>query len=59
MLDEFTANLDRDTEAEVLAAVRALLVGRTAVMVAHRPATIAAADRVVRLERGRVVEVTP
>ena len=57
LLDEFTANLDRDTEADVLAAVRALLVGRTAVMVAHRPATIAAADRVVRLERGRVVEV--
>jgi len=57
LLDEFTANLDRDTEAEVLAAVRALLVGRTAVMVAHRPATIAAADRVVRIERGRVVEV--
>ena len=57
LLDEFTANLDRDTEAEVLAAVRALLVGRTAVMVAHRPATIAAADRVVRIEDGRVVEV--
>ncbi len=59
LLDEFTANLDRDTEADVLAAVRALLVGRTAVMVAHRPATIAAADRVVRLERGRVVEARP
>ena len=57
LLDEFTTNLDRATEAEVLAAVRALLVGRTAVMVAHRPATIAAADRVVRIERGRVVEV--
>jgi thiol reductant ABC exporter CydD subunit len=57
LLDEFTANLDRDTEADVLAAVRALLVGRTAVMVAHRPATIAAADRVVRIEDGRVVEV--
>ncbi len=57
LLDEFTANLDRDTEAEVLTAVRALLVGRTAVMVAHRPATIATADRVVRIEDGRVVEV--
>jgi thiol reductant ABC exporter CydD subunit len=56
LLDEFTANLDADTEAEVLAAVRALLVGRTAVMVAHRAATIAAADRVVRLDRGHLVE---
>ena len=56
LLDEFTANLDRDTEAEVLTAVRTLLEGRTAVVVAHRPATIAAADRVVRLRDGRLAE---
>ena len=50
VLDEFTAHLDRDTRREVLEAVGALLRGRTALVIAHRPATIAAADRVVRLE---------
>ena len=55
VLDEFTAHLDPDTEADVLDRVGALLAGRTAIVIAHRPATIAAADRVVRLDAGRVV----
>jgi thiol reductant ABC exporter CydD subunit len=55
LLDEFTANLDRDTEAEVVRAMRALLEGRTAVIVAHRTDTIIAADRVVTLDRGHLV----
>ena len=37
VLDEFTAHLDHDTEAEVLAAIGALLQGRTALVIAHRP----------------------
>ena len=37
LLDEPTANLDGQTEAEVLEAVRRLAPGRTVVMVAHRP----------------------
>jgi thiol reductant ABC exporter CydD subunit len=49
LLDEPTANLDGATEAEVLAAVRRLARGRTVVLVAHRPALLALADRVVRL----------
>ena len=49
LLDEPTASLDGETEAEVLAAVRRLVVGRTAVIVAHRPALAALADRVVEL----------
>jgi ATP-binding cassette subfamily C protein CydCD len=49
LLDEPTAGLDGETEAEVLAAVRRLLIGRTAVIAAHRPALAAVADRVVEL----------
>ncbi len=47
LLDEPTANLDGQTEAEVLDAVRRLCSGRTALLVAHRPALLAIADRVV------------
>jgi ABC-type multidrug transport system fused ATPase/permease subunit len=53
VLDEFTAHLDDDTEADVVAATTALLAGRTALIVAHRPRTIAIADRVVALDAGR------
>jgi len=49
LLDEPTAGLDNETEAEVLAAVRRLTEGRTALLVAHRPALVALADRVVEL----------
>jgi thiol reductant ABC exporter CydD subunit len=49
LLDEPTANLDGRTEQGVLAAVRRLMVGRTVVIVAHRPSLLALADRVVHL----------
>jgi ATP-binding cassette subfamily C protein CydCD len=49
LLDEPTANLDGETEAEVLAALRRLVVGRTVLLVAHRPALVALADRVLEL----------
>ncbi len=49
LLDEPTAGLDGETEAELLATVRRLLPGRTALIVAHRPALAALADRVVEL----------
>ena len=47
LLDEPTAGLDATTEDEVLAAVGRLATGRTAVIVAHRPAVLELADRVV------------
>jgi thiol reductant ABC exporter CydD subunit len=50
LLDEPTAGLDGETEADVLAALRRHAAGRTVVVVAHRPALVAFADRVVRLE---------
>jgi thiol reductant ABC exporter CydD subunit len=54
LLDEPTASLDGATEDEVLAALGRLVRGRTALLVAHRPALIAFADRVVELERPAV-----
>jgi ATP-binding cassette subfamily C protein CydCD len=50
LLDEPTANLDGETEARVLEALRALVRGRTVILVAHRPALVALADRVVELD---------
>jgi thiol reductant ABC exporter CydD subunit len=49
LLDEPTANLDGQTEHEVLQAIRRLSQGRTVVLVAHRPALVALADRVLPL----------
>lgn len=49
LLDEPTAALDGVTEAEVVAAVRRLAVGRTVLLVVHRPALLDVADRIVRL----------
>jgi ABC-type multidrug transport system fused ATPase/permease subunit len=54
LLDEPTANLDAGTEAEILDAVRRLAVGRTVLMVAHRPSLLALADRVVELRAATV-----
>ena len=54
LLDEPTANLDGETENEVLAAVRRLVEGRTVIVVAHRPALIALADRVADLSAATV-----
>ncbi|WP_326842798.1 thiol reductant ABC exporter subunit CydD [Streptomyces sp. NBC_01558] len=50
LLDEPTASLDGATEAEVVETVRRLAVGRTVLLVVHRPALLGVADRVIRLE---------
>ncbi|MFJ4314480.1 thiol reductant ABC exporter subunit CydD [Streptomyces lavendulae] len=52
LLDEPTAALDGGTEAAVVEAVRRLAVGRTVLLVVHRPALLAVADRVVRVGEG-------
>ncbi|WP_037574401.1 thiol reductant ABC exporter subunit CydD [Phaeacidiphilus oryzae] len=49
LLDEPTANLDGESEAAIVAAVRELARGRTVLLTAHRPALLAVADRVVAL----------
>ncbi|MFF0654572.1 thiol reductant ABC exporter subunit CydD [Micromonospora tulbaghiae] len=57
LLDEPTARLDSASEAVVLDATRRLVAGRTALLVAHRPALLADADRILRVEDGRVTEL--
>lgn len=49
LLDEPTASLDGETEAGIVEAVRRLAAGRTVLLVVHRPALLAVADRVVTL----------
>jgi thiol reductant ABC exporter CydD subunit len=55
LLDEPTANLDGETEAEVVDAVARLADGRTVLLVAHRPALAALADRTVVLSAPEVI----
>ena len=54
LLDEPTASLDRDTEAEILESIRRLARGRTVVVATHSPAAMAIADRRILLDQGRV-----
>jgi len=56
ILDEATAHLDSTSEAAVQAALGEALNGRTSVVIAHRLSTIRAADQILVLEDGRVVE---
>jgi thiol reductant ABC exporter CydD subunit len=56
LLDEPTAGLDEATEADLLHTVRALATDRIVVMVSHRPAAIAVADRVVEIRAGMGAE---
>ncbi|MCY1056570.1 ABC transporter ATP-binding protein [Nannocystis sp. SCPEA4] len=57
LLDEATASLDPENEAAVLSGLRALASRRTVLVIAHRLATVVAADQIVVLDRGVVVEV--
>jgi ATP-binding cassette, subfamily B, bacterial len=59
VLDEATSLLDIPSERLVQAALRTVLAGRTAVIIAHRLSTVAIADRVLVLDRGRVTEDGP
>jgi ATP-binding cassette, subfamily C, bacterial CydD len=56
ILDEPTADLDPAAATEIGDAVERLRGGRTVLLIAHRPELATRADRVVRLERGRIVE---
>jgi ATP-binding cassette, subfamily B, bacterial len=59
VLDEASSLLDIPSERLVQAALRTVLAGRTAVIIAHRLSTVAIADRVLVLEHGRVTEDGP
>jgi ATP-binding cassette subfamily C protein CydCD len=56
ILDEPSANLDPELEAELQEALERLLAGRTALIIAHRLGTIQKADRILLLDQGRVIE---
>ena len=56
VLDEATASIDSYTELEIQRALARLLKGRTAMVIAHRLATIRGADRIIVLEGGEIVE---
>lgn len=56
ILDEATAHLDSTSEAAVSAALGEALAGRTSLVIAHRLSTVRAADEIVVLEAGRIVE---
>lgn len=57
VLDEATSNLDPGTEAEVEAAMDALMAGRTVIVIAHRLSTAERADRVAVVDAGRLLEL--
>jgi ATP-binding cassette, subfamily B, bacterial len=56
VLDDATSAVDATKEHEIRSALRTVMEGRTTLVIAHRPATIALADRVAVLDRGHIVE---
>jgi subfamily B ATP-binding cassette protein MsbA len=56
ILDEATSSLDAESEALVQDALDHLMTGRTTLVIAHRLSTVRAADRLIVVDRGRIVE---
>jgi ABC-type multidrug transport system fused ATPase/permease subunit len=56
LLDEATASIDPFTEAQVQAALAAVLRGRTSIVIAHRLSTVRASDRIIVLRSGQIIE---
>jgi ATP-binding cassette subfamily B protein len=59
ILDEATSAVDTETELEIQEALDNLVQGRTTIAIAHRLSTLRKANRLVVMERGRIVEVGP
>jgi ATP-binding cassette subfamily B protein len=56
LLDEATSALDSESEAHIQEALQQMMQGRTTIAVAHRLSTVAGMDRLIVLDRGRIVE---
>lgn len=56
ILDEATASVDPFTESQIQAALQMILKNRTSIVIAHRLSTVKAADRILVLQRGRIIE---
>jgi ATP-binding cassette subfamily B protein len=56
LLDEVTAGLDSKTESELQAALARVVKGRTTIVIAHRLSTIMGANRILVMDRGRIVQ---
>jgi ATP-binding cassette subfamily B protein len=56
VLDEATSHLDSQSEAYIQAALQPLMAGRTSLVIAHRLSTILAADKILVMREGRLVE---
>jgi ATP-binding cassette subfamily B protein len=57
VLDDATSAVDPSKEGEIRDAMKTVMSGRTTIVIAHRPGTIALADRVILLDEGRVVAI--